>query len=115
MAKRTIHILVDDLDGGDANETVRFAVDRAQYEIDLSTKNATRLRQALAPFVNAATKLGRGPGAPTGRPPGRPGVRARVDADQNRAIRAWAHSKGNPPTAGSSPSTTAPTTRSCDR
>ena len=36
MAKQIIHKLVDDLDGGDAEETVKFALDGIQYEIDLS-------------------------------------------------------------------------------
>jgi len=48
MAERTIHILVDDIDGGEADETVRFAVDGVQHEIDLSKKNATKMRDALA-------------------------------------------------------------------
>ena len=40
MAKQIIHKLVDDLDGGDADETVKFALDGVQYEIDLSKANA---------------------------------------------------------------------------
>ena len=43
MAKQIIHKLVDDLDGGDAEETVKFALDGIQYEIDLSEENAARL------------------------------------------------------------------------
>ena len=53
-------MLVDDLDGGDADETVKFALDGVQYEIDLSKKNATKLRDAFAPYLGAATKVGRG-------------------------------------------------------
>ena len=40
MAKQIIHKLVDDIDNGDADETVKFALDGIQYEIDLSEKNA---------------------------------------------------------------------------
>ena len=47
MAKQIIHKLVDDLDGGDADETVKFALDGIQYEIDLSKKNADKLRDAI--------------------------------------------------------------------
>jgi hypothetical protein len=97
VAKRTIHVLVDDLDGGDADETVKFAIDGIQYEIDLSKKNANKIREALAPYVSAGTKVGRG-GVLAG---GRSATRARAaggggDRDQNRAIREWAQSKGIP-------------------
>src|SRR3954447_14543331 len=51
MAKHTQVILIDDLDGGEANETVAFAIDGTSYEIDLSDGNAKRLRDALSPFV----------------------------------------------------------------
>ena len=51
MAKQIIHKLVDDLDGGDADETVKFALDGIQYEIDLSKKNADKLRELFAPYV----------------------------------------------------------------
>ena len=47
MAKQIIHKLVDDLDGGDADETVKFSLDGVQYEIDLSKKNADKMRNAV--------------------------------------------------------------------
>jgi hypothetical protein len=93
VAKRTIHVLVDDLEGGDADETVKFAIDGIQYEIDLSKKNANKMRDALAPYVSAGTKVARG-GVLAG---GRSASRIRgggADRDQNRAIREWAQSKG---------------------
>jgi hypothetical protein len=89
-------MLVDDIDGGEADETVTFAVDGVQYEIDLSKKNAARMRDALAPYVAVGTKVGRG-GASTARvaaPRGR--GTAAADRDQNRAIREWAQGKGIP-------------------
>ena len=49
MAQKINVILVDDLDGSDAVETVSFGLDGSQYEIDLSKKNAEVLRKALAP------------------------------------------------------------------
>src|SRR5919199_5694831 len=60
VAKQIIHKLVDDLDGGDADETVKFALDGIQYEIDLSEKNATKLREILAPYVAAGSRVARG-------------------------------------------------------
>ena len=58
MAQRVQIILEDDYDGGSADETVSFALDGAEYEIDLSSKNATGLRDALAPWVAHARKIG---------------------------------------------------------
>lgn len=93
MAKRTIHMLVDDIDGGEAEETVTFAIDGTQYEIDLSKKNAAKMRDVLAPFVAAGTKVARLGGTARVAPP-RPRGSAAVDRDQNRAIREWAQGKG---------------------
>src|SRR3954468_3486568 len=96
MAKRTIHMLVDDIDGGEADETVTFAVDGSQYEIDLSKKNAAKMREVLAPYVAASTKVGRA-GVTVARPGGVPRRgSAAADRDQNRAIREWAQAKGIP-------------------
>ena len=58
MAQRVNVILVDDLDGEDAAETVTFALDGASYEIDLSEANAGELRAALAPYMEVARKVG---------------------------------------------------------
>ena len=49
MARKTVVILEDDLDGSEADETVHFAVDGAQYEVDLTAGHAHELRQALIP------------------------------------------------------------------
>jgi hypothetical protein len=54
VAREVIEKLIDDLDGGDAAETVTFGLDGATYEIDLSKKNAAVFRKSLAPYVNAA-------------------------------------------------------------
>lgn len=56
MAQKVNIILVDDIDGTDADETVSFGIDGNQYEIDLTAANADRLRQALAPFVAHARR-----------------------------------------------------------
>ena len=60
MAQKVNIVLVDDIDGSDATETVTFALDGTSYEIDLNDKNATKLRDALAPFVGHARKVGGG-------------------------------------------------------
>jgi nucleoid-associated protein Lsr2 len=94
VAKETITKLIDDLDGGEAHETVTFALDGHSYEVDLSSRNATKLRNALSPYLESATRIsGRGTlGVRTGAARGR-GPAAAV-RDQNRAIRAWAVRKG---------------------
>ena len=83
MARRTITILQDDVDGSAAAETVRFGLDGAAYEIDLSEKNAAKFRDALAGYIAKARKM-RG---------GRNGHRSRSGSGvDNKAVRAWAKS-----------------------
>ncbi len=95
MAKQVITVLTDDLDGTDADRTVEFGLDGVNYTIDLSDKNAGKLRKALEAYIAAGHRVGRGP---TG---GRGGPRTRAVAvaggssrDQNQAIRAWAAKNG---------------------
>ena len=84
-------VLIDDLDGGEAEGTVRFGLDGAEYEIDLSAGHAEALRRALAPFVSAAR---RGPGG-AARRAGRGGRRAAgAGAADPVAVREWAKSQG---------------------
>jgi Lsr2 len=97
VAKRVQTLLIDDLDGGEANETVRFGLDGNSYEIDLSTKNAGQLRDELSRYVSAARRAGRSSaGAPATRAAGRGrgGGGASMDRDQAAAIRAWAKKQG---------------------
>jgi len=92
MAQKVEVLLIDDLDGKEANETITFGLDGSNYEIDLSTKNAGKLRDALATYVGAARKAGKTQ-ARTGR--GRSGTgSASADREQNQAIRDWAIRKG---------------------
>ncbi len=51
MAKTVIVKLTDDIDGGDADETVHFSLDGKSYEIDVNSDNASRVRAAFAPFI----------------------------------------------------------------
>jgi hypothetical protein len=91
MAQRVQTLLIDDLDGGEAEATVRFGLDGAEYEIDLSAEHAEALRRALAPFVSAARRAS---GAAAGRPG--PGGRraAGAGAADPVAVREWAKSQG---------------------
>lgn len=57
MAKKVNVIIVDDLDGTEPAESVRFGLDGADYEIDLNEDNAKQLREALSPFVGSARRL----------------------------------------------------------
>ena len=56
MAQQVNIVLVDDLDGTPAEETVSFALDGKEYEIDLNAKNAGKLRDAIAPYVGHARR-----------------------------------------------------------
>src|SRR5215212_1551290 len=57
MATRIVTELQDDIDGSDANQTVRFAIDGTEYEIDLSERNANRFRECIAEFVGHARQV----------------------------------------------------------
>ena len=85
MVKQAIVTLVDDIDGGPADETVRFGIGSQQYEIDLNSKNAARLRKQLAPFIAR--------GRPAGRSPHR-SRRTAASRQRSRDIRAWALDQG---------------------
>jgi nucleoid-associated protein Lsr2 len=93
MAKQVITLLTDDLDGGEADRTVEFGLDGVNYTIDLSEKNAGKLRKALDPYLAVATRVGRsagdGRGARRAAPSG-----GRSSRDQNQAIREWAGKNG---------------------
>jgi hypothetical protein len=93
VAKEVVTRLIDDIDGGVAHETVTFEIDGSLYKIDLSSKNAKKLRAELATYVSHGNRVSaRGPAA-AARPPGRR-AGAAVVRDQSRAIRAWAQRKG---------------------
>jgi hypothetical protein len=86
MAQKVQVLLVDDLDGSEATETVTFGLDGAAYEIDLSSGNAGKLRKELAHYVDHARKAS----APARR------RRARTGPGRERSaqIRAWAKQRG---------------------
>lgn len=89
MAQKVQVLLVDDVDGGPADETVTFAVDGVTYEIDLTTENAAELRGALAVWQGHARKI-------SGRSSSRSSApRARASRGDAQAIRDWAKAQGH--------------------
>ena len=82
MAQKITVALEDDLDGGLADETVRFGIGSAEYEIDLSKKNAAAFRKKLAPFIDHARRAGRGQRRRAGR--------TASSRERSGDIRAWA-------------------------
>jgi len=88
MAQKVQVVLIDDIDGGEATETVTFGLDGATYEIDLSDQNAAQLRDSLAHWVGNARRVsGR-----TTRPTARRGGSS--SSSDTTAIRAWAKENG---------------------
>ncbi|NJQ03664.1 histone-like nucleoid-structuring protein Lsr2 [Streptomyces zingiberis] len=91
MAQKVQVLLVDDLDGGEADETVTFALDGKTYEIDLTTANADKLRDLLEPY----TKKGRRTGGRASGGRGKARSAASGGGSQDTAkIRAWAKENG---------------------
>ena len=90
VAQRTTVIVTDDLDGSEGADTVTFAFEGIEYQVDLSESNAKKLKKALDPYISAARKTG-----------GRRSSGRRSSASSSRssssdtaAIREWARSRG---------------------
>lgn len=94
MAKETYTKLIDDIDGGEAQETVRFGLDGYSFEIDLSNKNANKLRTVMQQYVDNGTRMSGRATASAVRGGGRVRGGAVAEREQNKAIRAWAIRKG---------------------
>lgn len=89
MAQKVQVTLVDDIDGGAADETVSFSLDGRAYELDLSSKNAAAFRKAMAQYVENARRVGT-------RSTARGTSRRRGGGDNRTAqIREWARSHGH--------------------
>lgn len=89
MAQKIQTLFIDDLDGSDAEGTVRFALDGTEYEIDLNAQHAEELRKALARYVGAARRAGGGVRRPT-----RSGRRASANGLNTTEVREWAKAQG---------------------
>lgn len=96
MAQKVTVSLVDDLDGGQADETVEFALDGVSYQIDLSNENATELREALSGFTASARRAGgrKKPGPRPSKGSSGAASASSSDREQNQAIREWARKRG---------------------
>jgi hypothetical protein len=95
MAKQVVTLLTDDLDGSEADRAVEFGLDDVNYTIDLSGKNAGKLRKALEPYIAAGTRVGRRGADSRGGARGRAVATAgRSGREQNQAIREWAARNG---------------------
>jgi hypothetical protein len=89
MAQKIQTLFIDDLDGGEAEGTVRFGLDGTEYEIDLSAAHAKALRKAVQKYIAAGRKV-----APARRPGRSSSRRAAKDAPNPTDVREWAKSQG---------------------
>ena len=83
---------IDDIDGTpleDGGEHIEFSFDNKDYVIDLSDENAAAFREAMAPYLEAASKVtgGRKKGA-------RKASTQRASGKDTKAVREWARNNG---------------------
>ncbi len=90
MAQKIQTLFIDDIDGSDAEGTVRFGLDGAEYEIDLNAGHAQQLRDALARYVSAARRVS----GSAARRPARTGRRASASGLNTTEVREWAKAQG---------------------
>ena len=91
MAQRVNVVLVDDIDGSDAAETISFALDGVDYEIDLSEKHANELRKAFSLYVGHGRRTGGRRRSGRRSTPSAPAAASGASAAE---IRAWARENG---------------------
>ena len=89
LAQKIQTLFIDDLDGSEAEGTVRFGLDGSEYEIDLNAEHAQALRDALARYVQAARRAGG-----STRRPVRRGRRAPAGGVDSTEVREWARAQG---------------------
>jgi hypothetical protein len=89
MAQKIQTLFIDDLDGSPAEGTVRFGLDGTDYEIDLNTKHAQQLRDALARYVQAGRRS-----SGTVRRPSRTAHRPQANGPNTTEVREWAKAQG---------------------
>jgi hypothetical protein len=93
MAREYRVQLIDDISGEEAQETVTFALDGVQYEIDLTDGHAAELREHLGPFIAKGRRLHDGAAS------GRPRTTAAIGRDESKKIREWAQEHGYTPSS----------------
>ena len=87
MTQKISVLLVDDMNGEEADETVEFGLDGTGYEIDLNRKNSQELRDLLKPYIGRGRKVTSAARRPSG-------VRTASDEERNKRMRAWAKEQG---------------------
>ena len=88
MAQKVNIVLVDDLDGTEATQTVTFGLDGTTYEIDLNDANADALREAVSGYVGHARKV-TGGSRRTRRSSG-----SSSSSSHTKDVREWAKAQG---------------------
>lgn len=88
MAKKTVVVLEDDIDGSEASETISFALDGSEYVIDLNEGHANELRGALSRFTDAGRRVSGGRGRPAAR------TKSSQGGPDAKAVRMWAVENG---------------------
>ena len=94
MAKTVIVKLTDDIDGGDADETVFFTLDGKSYEIDVNSANAARVRAAFQPFIEKGRTSGGAARARAVKPSGGSSEKtlfSQLSSEEKTRFRAWAN------------------------
>lgn len=88
MAKKTVVVLEDDIDGSEASETISFALDGSEYVIDLNEGHANELRGALSRFTDAGRRVSGARGRPAAR------TKSSRGGPDAKAVRMWAVENG---------------------
>ena len=89
VARKIQTLLIDDLDGSATEDTVRFGLDGAEYEIDLNAGHARELRNGLARYADAGRRV-----SASTRRPARSGRKAQPNALNTTEVREWAKAQG---------------------
>ncbi|MGA5199711.1 histone-like nucleoid-structuring protein Lsr2, partial [Streptomyces exfoliatus] len=90
MAQKVQVLLIDDIDGGTADETVTFGLDGKTYEIDLKEVSAAKLREALAPFIKAGRRVGGASSRAVAGTRSRSTAKPAQDGSSTERMRRWA-------------------------
>ncbi len=94
MAKIVVVKLTDDIDGGDAVETVYFSLDGKAYEIDVNSANGVQIRAAFKPFIDKGRPSASGAKTRAPRPAGSTGDQtlfSKLSSDEKKRFRSWAN------------------------
>lgn len=99
MAQRVQVELVDDLNGEEAQETVRFGIDGTDYEIDLTADNAEKLRSTLSEYVDKGRKAKTGRRGQGGQNSSSSPSTSGSKREETQKIRQWAKDNGHNPSS----------------